>query len=87
MMKYKWLIGAEENNMAGGQRINDHSAWMGSSSNGNPLPMETKMKTFPQTEGMGELSTYEDTEESIRAIQEGNKRQAKKNPFGPHQRN
>lgn len=73
--------------MAGGRRIDDHSAWMGSSSKDNPLPQESKSKNFMDTEGMGGLSTYQDTEESIRAIQEGNKRQANKNKFGPEQRN
>lgn len=73
--------------MAGGQRINDHSSWAGSSTKDNPLPMGNKMKTFSSEEGVGELNTYEDTEAAIKAQQAANKRQAKKNPFGPGQRN
>lgn len=73
--------------MAGGQRINDHSSWAGSSTKDNPLPMESKEKHYSSEEGVGELSTYEDTEAQIKALQAANKRQAKKNPFGPIQRN
>lgn len=73
--------------MSGGQRINDHSAWMGSSSKDNPLPMNTKEKSYMHGDGVGELSTYEDTAEAIKSQQDANKRQANKNKFGPGQRN
>lgn len=74
-------------NMAGGQRIADHSSWAGSSSKDNPLPMESKERHYSSEEGVGELNTYEDTESAIKAQQAANKRQANKNKFGPGQRN
>ncbi|HEY3526725.1 MAG TPA: hypothetical protein VGK47_11045 [Nitrososphaeraceae archaeon] len=73
--------------MSKAQRIDDHSAWMGSSSKDNPLPMETKMKTYSSEEGVGGLNPYEDKEEDIKAQQAANNRQQRKNPFGPGQRN
>jgi len=73
--------------MSKAQRIDDHSAWMGSSSKDNPLPMETKQRVVSGVEGIGELKPYEDKEEDIKAQQLANNRQAMKNRFGPIQRN
>lgn len=73
--------------MSGAQRINEHSAWMGASSKDNPLPMESKEKHYSQEEGVGNLSSYEDKEQDIKAQQNADKRQQRKNPFGPGQRN
>jgi len=73
--------------MSGGRRIDDRSAWMGSSSSENPLPMSSKERSFSSADGVGELSMYEDTSEAIKSQQEANNRQAMKNRFGPGQRN
>ncbi len=73
--------------MSKAQRIDDHSAWMGSSSRDNPLPMETKMKSMSSESGVGELNPYEDKDEDIKRQQAANKSQALKNKFGPVQRN
>lgn len=73
--------------MAGGQKINDHSSWAGSSSANNPLPMNSKEKHYSSEEGVGELKTYEDTTEAIKAQQAANSRQQRKNEFKPGQRN
>jgi len=73
--------------MAGGQLINDHGSWAGSSSKDNPLPMNSKEKYYSSAEGVGELNPYEDTDAAIKAQQMANNRQQRKNKFGPGQRN
>lgn len=73
--------------MSGGQRIDDHGSWAGKGGNGNPLPMSCKEKHFTTAEGAGHLGYYEDTDAAIKAQQEANLRQQRKNPFKPGQRN
>lgn len=65
---------------SGGQRIDDHSSWMGSRSPESILPMGVKSKHESSAEGAGSLMKYEDTTESIRASQEEGKKKAKAHP-------
>ena len=69
------------------RRVDDHSAWMGSSSKDNPLPQESKMKSFVHQEGIGTINDYPDTEEKVREQQNADKRQANTNPIKSGQRN
>lgn len=47
-----------------GQRIDDHSSWMGKGGE-YPLPMGSKMKKVSSAEGAGSVARYEDTNEEI----------------------
>lgn len=51
----------------GGQRIDDHSNWIGSTKNG--LPMGCKVKHFDNVDGAGALKNYQDTEQAIKGVQ------------------
>ena len=73
--------------MSGGQRIDDHSAWMGSSSKESPLPMNSKMKQFNSAASAGSEMDYEDTTEKIKSQQEKGTSQAKGRPMKPGYRN
>jgi hypothetical protein len=53
----------------GGMSIDNHSSWMGSSSDMSPLPMGSKMKRVESCEGAGSLMKYEDTNERIVSTQ------------------
>ena len=57
-----------------GRKINDHSAgFMGSKTKDSVLPMGVKFKDESSAEGAGELSTYEDTTDKIKGVQEATK--------------
>lgn len=73
--------------MAGGQKINDHSAWCGKGANGVPLPMGCKMKQYSSAEGAGAENDYEDTSEKIKAAQVMGAAKAKARPLKPNYRN
>lgn len=51
--------------MSKAQRIDDHSAWMGSRGKEYPLPMGSKMKSERSAEGAGKLGEYDQTNEDI----------------------
>jgi len=73
--------------MSKAQKVHDHGSWAGMGSKGNPLPMGNKEKYFTTAEGAGMLGSYEDNESDIKAQQEANLRQQRKNEFKPGQRN
>lgn len=52
-----------------GQRIDDHSNWIGKGSSESVLPVGCKIKSFSSAEGAGELMRYEDTSEAIKSQQ------------------
>ena len=55
---------------SGGQRIDDHSSWMGKGSKGSVFPDGPhKLKMESSAQGAGEVMKYEDTTEAIRASQ------------------
>jgi hypothetical protein len=63
--------------MSGGQRIDDHSSWIGAGPSGVVYPAGAKMKRMDSAEGAGAVTEYEDTSERIRAMQDANIRKAK----------
>lgn len=70
-----------------GQRINDRSSWMGKGSQ-YPLPLGGgKMKSVGSAEGAGDLSKYEDTNETIVSQQKMNVSKAKGHAAKPGYRN
>lgn len=69
--------------MSKAKRIDDHSAWMGRSPKGVPLPMESKMKEERSADGDGHLGEYDDTTEDIKRDQEAGDRQAKSKRMKP----
>lgn len=73
--------------MAGGQKINDHSNWIGGKSKESPLPMNSKMKQFTSAEGAGAENEYEDTTESIKKQQEMGNSKIKSHPMKSGYRN
>ncbi len=52
-----------------GQKINDHSSWVGKGSNGSVFPMGVKLKNESSAVGAGALGKYEDTTEAIKSQQ------------------
>ena len=60
-----------------GKRIDDHSFFAGKGSAKSVLPSEKKVMSYPNVNGCGELSMYEDTDESIRHQQKMNVSKAK----------
>lgn len=64
--------------MARPQRIDDHSFWAGKGPEGQPLPLEAKMKSYNSADGAGSLSSYEDSENAIQNMQERGISKAKK---------
>lgn len=71
----------------GGQKINDHSSWVGKGTKGSVFPEGVKTRQFNSSEGAGELNTYEDTSEAIRKSQEHNKQKIRSNAPKPMYRN
>lgn len=64
-----------------GRRIDDHSAWMGSRGKDSVLPDGPhKVKTVGSAEGFGELSHYEDTNETIVSQQNMSKKKVQSHP-------
>jgi len=71
-----------------GQRINDHSSWVGAAPRGQVFPDGPhKVKAESSAEGAGEVNRYEDTTETIKAQQMEGKRQIKARPMKPNYRN
>ena len=71
-----------------GQKINDHSSWMGKGSKGHVFPdgpHKTKMES--SANGAGKLEKYEDTTEAIRSQQEAGERKIKGHAHKPGTRN
>lgn len=64
----------------GGQKINDHSSWMGSKGKGTVMPDGAKTKSVNSAEGFGELNHYEDTNETIVSQQEMAKKKVHGHP-------
>lgn len=72
----------------GGQRIDDHSSWVGSAGKDMVMPMGCKTKSMEaMVEGAGDISRYEDTEESIRSQQKAGVAKAKSQAMKPGYRN
>lgn len=64
--------------MKGGRRIDDHSSWVGSAPKGEVFPRgPAKAKSYSEGGHDGHLDKYEDTSESIKAMQDMNMRKAK----------
>jgi hypothetical protein len=69
--------------MAGGQKIDDHSSWVGKGKDGTVFPMGCKTKGASSAEGVGELAQYEDTSDAVKRQQELNKSKVKSHPMRP----
>lgn len=52
-----------------GRKINDHSFWAGGKSKDSVLPKGVHTKSESSAEGVGGLSHYEDTTETIKSQQ------------------
>lgn len=63
----------------GGQKIDDHSSWIGKGKDGVVYPTGAKMKEMSSAEGAGAVTEYEDTSEKIKAMQDANISKAKAN--------
>jgi hypothetical protein len=74
--------------MAGGQRIDDHSSWMGGKGKDTVFPGGPyKTKNEASAEGAGSEMDYEDTTEKIRAQQVMGVNKIKARPEKPLYRN
>jgi len=73
--------------MAGGQRIDDHSSWVGKGSKGVVFPSGAKMKSESSAEGAGAENDYEDTTEKVKAQQMAGVGKIKGRPMKPLYRN
>lgn len=63
-----------------GQRIDDHSSWVGKGGKDGVFPMGCKVKHESSAEGAGRLSKYEDTTETIKAQQNMSKSKINSHP-------
>jgi hypothetical protein len=70
-----------------GRKINDHSSWVGKGSNGTVFPMGCKLKSESSAGGVGALSKYEDTTETIKSQQEMSKAKVNGHPMKSGYRN
>lgn len=70
-----------------GRKIDDHSSWMGKGNDESPLPKGVHNKMMSSSDGMGELSPYEDTEDAVKAQQMNNKKKMNSLPQKPGYRN
>lgn len=73
--------------VSGGQRIDDHSSWMGGPGKDMVMPDGVHTKNESSAQGAGSLKRYEDTTESIKAMQVESVRQVKARPLKPEYRN
>ena len=71
---------------SGGQRIDDHTSWMGKPGKDMVMPQGVKTKSESSAEGAGSLSRYEDTTEAIRASQKMSDSKIKAYPNKPFAR-
>lgn len=67
--------------------INDHSFWGGGRSEESVLAKGAKAKRESSAEGAGEVMSYEDTTEKVKAQQELAKSKVKSHPMKPLTRN
>jgi len=72
---------------SGGQRIDDHSFWAGGVDKEVIMPRGAHLKAQVDADGCGELMSYEDTSEKIRAQQEAGVRKEKSHMPKPLYRN
>lgn len=64
--------------MSGGQRMDDHSSWLGKRGKSSVFPEGPyKVKHEMSAEGAGDVSSYADTTEAIKSQQEMGIRKAK----------
>jgi hypothetical protein len=70
-----------------GQRIDDHSSWVGGKSKGSVFPEGVKTKNESSAEGAGAVSKYEDTTEAIKSQQQQGISKAKAHPLKSGYRN
>lgn len=74
--------------MAGGMRIDDHAWWGGSKGKDSVFPDGPhKTKSENSAEGVGHLSSYEDTTEMIRSQQMLSKKKQESDARRPLNRN
>lgn len=69
-----------------GQKINDHSSWVGKGKN-TVFPDGAKTKQESSAEGFGGLGKYEDTSDAIKSQQMKNKSKVHGHPMKPGTRN
>lgn len=72
---------------SGGMRIDDHAFFGGPVDKEVIMPRGAKLKAVPDSDGCGELMSYEDTEPKIRAQQEAGVRKEKAHMPKPLYRN
>lgn len=73
--------------MAGGQRIDDHSSWIGKAQKGEVFPSGNKVKFYHSKDGVGSVDMYGDTNEAIQHQQEEGEKKAKSHAQKPGYRN
>lgn len=73
--------------MAGGQRIDDHSSWIGGKSKDSVLPAGNKVKHYSSAEGEGAVARYDDTSERIKVQQLSSSKKIKSHPMTDSNRN
>jgi hypothetical protein len=66
-----------------GQRIDNHSSWVGSRGKNVPFPDGAKMSQISDQEGAGEVMRYEDTEEVIGHVQNESTKHLRGRPLKP----
>lgn len=70
-----------------GRRIDDHTFWAGSKSEGSVFPKGAHVKMESSAEGAGAVGKYEDTTEAIKGVQEAGIRKARSHPMKDGYRN
>ena len=66
---------------SGGQRIDDHSSWMGGPGKDMVLPQGVKTKSESSAGSAGSVMKYEDTTEAIKASQVESVKKVKAHPM------
>lgn len=72
---------------SGGQRIDDHSSWIGKPGKDMVLPQGVHTKSESSAEGAGSEMDYEDTTEKLKAQQMAGVGKIKAHPMKPLYRN
>lgn len=70
-----------------GQKINDHSSWMGGASKGSVFPEGVKLKAESSASHAGAVGMYEDTTEAIKKQQDMGAGKVKAHPLKAGYRN
>jgi hypothetical protein len=73
--------------MAKGQKIDDHSSWIGKAGKDMVMPQGVHTKSYTSAEGAGAENDYEDTTEMIKEQQMKGVGKAKSHPLKPTYRN